>query len=300
MEKKVNSFVALDFEFMTPNHATACAVGMVKVINDIVVQKFYSLIKPIPYSEDEKLNTPIHGITPEMCKDAPTFGELHGYMAGIIGTLPIVAHNKGTETAVLRKACSYYGLEDSPICNPDIIDTLEYCGKKLDVACAEYGIPLPAHHDPLDDATACAELYMKVRGMEIVKPEAKEKRQQVVYSKGRSENEKELCTPLPDEKVINKNTAFFHKHVVVTGNFPNSYPDRNTLKSVIKALGGINTRSSKGVTHETEIVIIGEKAGPNKIKAIEEHKEHLTVWNEEQLMEIMRQINESQTGSFAE
>lgn len=39
----MDKFVTIDFEHLTPNHETACAVGMVKVINQVIVQEFYSL-----------------------------------------------------------------------------------------------------------------------------------------------------------------------------------------------------------------------------------------------------------------
>lgn len=47
----MDKFVTIDFEHLTPNHETACAVGMVKVINQVIVQEFYSLIKPARMKE---------------------------------------------------------------------------------------------------------------------------------------------------------------------------------------------------------------------------------------------------------
>lgn len=52
----MDKFVTIDFEHLTPNHETACAVGMVKVINQVIVQEFYSLIKPAT-DERKTLNT---------------------------------------------------------------------------------------------------------------------------------------------------------------------------------------------------------------------------------------------------
>lgn len=46
MEKENINFVAIDFETMTPELTSACAVGMVQVVNGVIMQKFYSLIKP--------------------------------------------------------------------------------------------------------------------------------------------------------------------------------------------------------------------------------------------------------------
>ena len=38
-------FTAIDFETMTAEHTSACAIGIVRVENKVIVQKFYSLIK---------------------------------------------------------------------------------------------------------------------------------------------------------------------------------------------------------------------------------------------------------------
>ncbi len=41
MEKENINFVAIDFETMTPSLLSACAVGMVQVVNGVIMQ-FYS------------------------------------------------------------------------------------------------------------------------------------------------------------------------------------------------------------------------------------------------------------------
>lgn len=78
--------------------------------------------------------------------------------------------------------------------------------------------------------------------------------------------------------------------MVVTGEFPNSYPERDNLMNKIHELGGIITRSSTGITKKTDIVIVGEKAGPSKLSAIESHKDHIEVWDEKKLIEVMKEI----------
>lgn len=289
MEKNC-SFVAVDFEHLTQNHETACAVGMVKVIRSVIVQEFYSLIKPAP-DERTVVNTRIHGITEEMCADAPTFAELLPFIETFVGNLPLVAHNTGTERAVFEKACRFYGLEGSPLYRPEMIDTYRITKKNLTESCKEYGIGLAEHHNALEDARACAELYLKTEGDGIVKAVPTENKSKNDYPK----EDRDLFNPLPDEEVKNKNTVFYHKHVVITGKLLNSYPDRKVLQKKIKEFGGINTRSGTGVTRKTDIVILGEGAGKNKKEAIEIYKDHLEVWDETKLTEVMRQIKESET-----
>ena len=60
MEK--HTFTVIDIETMTPERTSACALGLVRVENDVIVQKFYSLIKPIP-DDRTVTNTHVHGIT---------------------------------------------------------------------------------------------------------------------------------------------------------------------------------------------------------------------------------------------
>mgnify|MGYP000252452287 CR=1 FL=1 len=67
---ETQDFVAIDFETMTPELTSACAIGLVRVHNGVISQKFYSLIKPIPDSRTER-NTHVHGLTDEMVADAP-------------------------------------------------------------------------------------------------------------------------------------------------------------------------------------------------------------------------------------
>lgn len=44
---ETQDFVAIDFETMTPELTSACAIGLVRVHSGVISQKFYSLIKPI-------------------------------------------------------------------------------------------------------------------------------------------------------------------------------------------------------------------------------------------------------------
>ena len=283
MEKK-EAFVAIDFEHLTQNHETACAVGMVKVIRSVIVQEFYSLIKPAP-DERAVINTRIHGITEEMCADAPTFAELLPWMEKFADGLPLVAHNN-TEKTVLEKACRFYGLTESPLYQPELIDTYKITGKSLSASCEEYGIELKEHHNALEDARACAELYLKAEGEEMIKAEPKGDKPKLP----RKKSNKKFNEVLPDEEIAIKGTVFYHKNVVVTGEFPNSYPERDDLKEKIYKLGCTIASSSTGITKKTDIVIMGEKAGPNKLAAIESHKDHIEVWDEKKLIETLKEI----------
>lgn len=271
-------FVAIDFEHLTPNYETACAVGMVKVINQVIVQEFYSLIKPAP-DERKTLNTHVHGITEEMCANAPTFAELFPFMERFTDGCPLVVHNHGTEKSVLEKACRYYGKTDSPLYQPSFIDTYNFTGKSLEDSCKMAGIELKEHHNALEDARACAELYMKVHGGGIVKPNP-----DAVSAMGYQKRDTSLYELLPDEKLKRKDTPFYHKHIITTGEF-RSYPNnRNALLRELQLFGAINL---KNVTKSTEWAIVGEDAGPSKMEKLAKMPE-VRIIHEEELMELLR------------
>ena len=69
-------FTAIDFETANGNAASACAVGLVKVRDGLVVDRFSTLIRPTaPYDEFREWNTRIHGIYAHQVLDAPDWTE---------------------------------------------------------------------------------------------------------------------------------------------------------------------------------------------------------------------------------
>ena len=88
----------------------------------------------------------------------------------------------------------------------------------------------------------------------------------------------------------NKETPFFMKRVVLTGNLE-TFPARETIAEVLKVYGAdINTSISK----RTDIVIVGKGAGPSKMQKIEELQaqgHNLRVIEEPELLSIMKEFN---------
>ncbi len=274
-------FVAIDFEHLTQNHETACSVGMVRVVNSVIVQEFYSLIKPAP-DERTTLNTHVHGITEEMCADAPTFEELLPFMEQFTAGCLLVAHHHGTEKYVLEKACRYYGHTDSPLYEPSFIDTFRYTDKGLQESCEQLGIELKKHHNALEDARACAELYIKLQGREPIKPKPN-----AFSALGYEKRNPDLYELLPDEELERTDTPFYHKHIITSGQFK-AFPNRrNDLLRKLQLLGAINL---KGVTKATEWAILGDGAGGSKIKKLAD-MENVRYIYEEELMSMLKSID---------
>ena len=273
MEK--HTFTVIDIETMTPERTSACALGLVRVENDVIVQKFYSLIKPIP-DDRTVTNTHVHGITPEMVENAPTFQELWPTIEYYLSGQVLAAHNTSFDLDVLKKVSEHYGIT-IPITG--VVDTFSLTHLSLDETCKVLHVDLGKHHD--------AEIILVLSGVELPRP--KESIPHFVTPKEKT-LKKETKQPLSPEEVENKETPFFMKRVVLTGNLE-TFPARETIAEVLKAYGAdINTSISK----RTDIVIVGKGAGPSKMQKIEELQaqgHNLRVIEEPELLSIMKEFN---------
>ena len=154
-------FVAIDFETANRRKDSACAIGIVAHDGGKEVASYYGLIKPPgKFSAD---NVAVHGITEDDVMDAPTAAELWPQIEHFFSPdWPIVAHNVPFDFPVLM---SSFDLDMPGLW---AIDTLQMCrdrfpGKhSLDVCADFYGIPLPHHHNALDDARACAGIMQAI------------------------------------------------------------------------------------------------------------------------------------------
>ena len=159
-------FTAVDFETSAYKRASACAVGAVRGRGGVVVDTFYTLLRP-PTSR-EWMFTEVHNITRSMVADAPTFPEIWPDLKAMIGEGPFVAHNIGFDWSVLTKTLAHYRL---PAFEVERICTVKLGRKqcpnlgshKLDVLTDHFGIKLD-HHHAASDAHACAELAMRLWG----------------------------------------------------------------------------------------------------------------------------------------
>jgi NAD-dependent DNA ligase len=96
--------------------------------------------------------------------------------------------------------------------------------------------------------------------------------------------------PLSDEEIENKETPFYKKKVVFTGNL-NAFPYREEIASTIKRYGAdINS----SISPKTDIVIVGNGAGPSKMKKIEDLQAKgvsIQVIYEPEFLEIIEKYN---------
>ena len=161
-------YVALDFETSGYAAHSACAVGLCRIEDGVVTDSFYSLIRP---PSSRVLFTHVHGLTWPMLKDAPTFTELWPQLVAFMeGSHALLAHNAGFDSRVLHASCQALELVQPQL--PFLCTlkgarrSLPLASRALDSVCDYFGIPLDHHHAG-SDARACAEIYLRLRGLGV-------------------------------------------------------------------------------------------------------------------------------------
>ncbi|MFC4034453.1 exonuclease domain-containing protein [Streptomyces polygonati] len=86
-------WVTIDFETANYSGSSICSVGMAAVKDGEIKGRFTSFVRPADGDGFASFNMGLHGITPEMVREAPTWSEtLTGILAFADGR-PMVAHN---------------------------------------------------------------------------------------------------------------------------------------------------------------------------------------------------------------
>ena len=290
------SFVSFDFENLYPQRVTACSVGMVKYKNGIIVDKYYTLIRP-PFEYEGKRGpalTWIHGFTENDFEGQKTFAEILPKMETFIEGLPLVAHNACVERACIHDACAYYNIETS-IPYEGIIDTyllskavdakLGFKEKirgsySLSIVCQRYGVPVLRHHHACDDAEMCGNLFLalpKYLSGELMFDEStlqqtleycekKLSSSNSIYTSYAQRGHTNLCGDIlqKDLSCADPNNPFYDRKVVITGVFT---IERQELASKLKVMGAdIDTNDSS----KTNYLLIGKEPGPSKLRKFDE------------------------------
>lgn len=105
----------------------------------------------------------IHGLTRERLAGAPTYGDIAGYLDGLLAGRVFVAHNAAFDWRFLAVEAGRIGHRlptESRLCTIALSRRLGLDSGlpdlKLGTVAAHWGVPLPRAHDALEDATALA------------------------------------------------------------------------------------------------------------------------------------------------
>jgi DNA polymerase-3 subunit epsilon len=275
------NFTAIDFETANEQRASVCSIGLVTVKNGIITDKKNFLIKPKELRFTD-INKRIHGISEADVVSAPEFNEVWEQLHPFIDRQILLAHNADFDIAVLKQTLQLYNLS---------LPTFKFiCTQKLaqevfpnlqNYRLSDVAVYLDlnlVHHNSTSDATVAAEIGIKgipfydkkhfSYGYDeltyyIQKKGSADKNDN--FSSGFSKKNIDSKLLKPNLEVDNKENIFYNKRVVFTGDL--QAISRQDAANKIQNLGAdINTSISK----KTEIVIIGNGAGPSKMKKIEE------------------------------
>jgi DNA polymerase III subunit epsilon len=162
----MKTFAAIDFETANQNPSSVCSVGIVFVEGGRVVEKFYSLIRPVP-NHYSYWNTRIHGLTYIDTEDAPEFPEVWGQVAEKLEGMTLVAHNSPFDEGCLKSVFRWYDLaypkyEFRCTCRASRRAFPHLVNHQLHTVSEHCGLDLRNHHHALADAEAAAIIALKV------------------------------------------------------------------------------------------------------------------------------------------
>jgi DNA polymerase-3 subunit epsilon len=157
-------FAALDFETADYGRDSACALAIVVVDNNQIVDTWTQLIRP---PRRDFFFTYLHGISWQHVEHKPVFAELWPTAVKLLENVDfIAAHNASFDRSVLRTCCERAGQE---CVKPPFLCTVKLARAtwgivptKLSDVARHLQIPL-RHHDAASDAFACAQILIKAR-----------------------------------------------------------------------------------------------------------------------------------------
>lgn len=267
-------FVAIDFETANQKRASACSVGLTKVLNGKIYQSYYSLINP--ETSFNPFNIAIHGIDENMVKDSPNYSHVILEIKEFIEDLPLVAHYAPFDMGVIRDSNDRYSINnfsakyfDSYYLAKQYMTSISY---KLDYLSDLIGVSFN-HHNALDDSMACAKLiiylcnehnytsidellsnaHYKQMGT-VINSEKSGFKKNITRSKKQAQSDIQAIIDSIDEDALDKTHPFFKKHACFTGKLETM--TRQSAMSLFAKIGGI---PEKNVTKKVNYLVMGEQ-----------------------------------------
>lgn len=163
-------YVAFDVETASKDPSSVCAVGLAVIDGGTVVKRGSYLIRPLT---PHFAYTCIHGIGANDLREKPPFDEFWPWLKQYFENRLVMAHNADFDVSALRHALDAYGIPHPTLCYL----CTQRLAKRLWPGLDSYGLARIAihlgvdftHHDPAEDAFACAHIVL--RGCELLKVE---------------------------------------------------------------------------------------------------------------------------------
>lgn len=160
-----NTVTVIDFETATDSLTSICAIGLCFIRDGQIVGSEHYYVQP-PENRYDAENISIHGITPDITKNADSFPAVWEKVKRYFQNTYIAAHNaKRFDMPALKAALEQFGLDQPQF---EFIDTMYICDefkdpkcrRSLDALCSSFSIQLDLHHNPEADAVAAAKLIL--------------------------------------------------------------------------------------------------------------------------------------------
>lgn len=264
-------FIAIDFETANFKRQSICSIGLAVVENFKVVKTINKLIRPTP-NYFEAINMSIHGITPKMTENEPSFSEMWAELKPFFDNKKLVAHNASFDFSALRYALDFYQINYPSLdyyCSM-LLSKKAFPGLvnyQLPTVCKHLGITGLSHHDAESDAVACANVMIEIcKANNVSSLDELEKKLQ--FSKGeifsnsyspfsccavKTTLNKQLFNFVPESNKFDEEHPFFGKRVVFTGAL--SKLSRNDAKQIVVNIGGII--SPDNLSSKTNFLVVG-------------------------------------------
>lgn len=160
-------FVALDWETANGARGSACAVGLVRVMDAVVAGTWSTLIQPPDrFASFDPRNTEVHGLHEEDVASAPRFVDVWPSIETRLARSTVIAHNAQFDLGVVQDATWATGHRCPRLrygCTL-LLARRHYALESytLDLVAAAAGVTLDRHHDALSDALAAAEILLRI------------------------------------------------------------------------------------------------------------------------------------------
>ncbi|MES2654052.1 MAG: exonuclease domain-containing protein [Bacteroidota bacterium] len=281
--KQLN-FTAIDFETANEKRHSPCSLGIVVFKNGKVDYEEHILIRPKEF-RFTTINSQIHGITESDVVNAPEFNEVWQRIEHLIQHSIVLAHNASFDIDVLKKTLNIYGIATPTLKSACTIKLAGKAfpnlpGQKLNQVADFLQIPLLNHHNSLADARVASEIGLRsipridtnifsYHLEDITSFQSSTLNQSntstAFFEKQFSKKNIDSALLQPNLTNANPDNPFYNKKVVFTGDLQSI--NRKDAALRIQAMGAdIDT----AISRKTQIVVIGQKAGPTKLKKIEE------------------------------
>ena len=310
MDKGID-FIALDLETATWSKSSICEIGIAIVKDSKIVETKSWLVKPYRNWYDS-FNISIHGITPEMTKDCPSFKEVWREVQPYLEGQVVVAHNTAFDMYALKYAFEENGMLYTNFRHFCSYRVARYCFKdtysySLPIICEAMGIPFSSHHRAGADAEACAKVFIKSIELSGV-GDFEELQSKYEFKCGRfaedvfegqksvkksAYSSKSIKEYVGDPSKIDEDSYFYQKSVCFTGTC--KWASRDTLLQTIADIGGY---PQKGVNKSTQILVVGQQdfrrvgedgmsGKQEKAMALKDAGQDIEVMSEEQFLSML-------------